>query len=194
MGCLKKPLPVKFFIGMLSNRKELFAACEEHLIRQCGPVDLRSEIVPWVHSDYYRSEMGTGLFRIFVFLENLGEPGHLPLIKQNMIALEKSWSRFRDGEECREINIDPGYLTEAKVVLSTTKDYAHRMYIGGNVYAEVELTYRKDAPGYVPLEHTYPDFRNVQTIGWFNKAREILHGSLLSNGDLKNDRTLMSSS
>ena len=190
MGILKKPLPVKYFIGMLSSERGLFLSCEEALVERYGPIDLRSEIIPWTHSEYYRGEMGDGLLRKFISFDKLGEPERLPLIKQLMIDLENTWSIDRRDARCRRINIDPGYLTEAKVVLATTKDYAHRLYIGGNIYAEVELNYRKDIPGYVPLEHTYPDFRNNGTLDWFNKARDVLRRSLLSNGQLKKDRTL----
>lgn len=190
MGPLRKPLPVKYFVGMLSSRKDLFSACEELLTAQHGPIDLHSEIAPWDHSDYYQEEMGPGLFRKFVCWERLREPDLLSAIKHETIRMEKLWSRRCNARECREINIDPGYLTEAKVVLATTKDYAHRLFIGGNVYAEVELNYRKEMAGFVPLEHTYPDFRSARTIEWFNKARETLRAGLLSKGELKKDRAL----
>lgn len=191
MGILKKPLPVKYFIAMLTGDQDLFLSCEKALVELYGPVDVRSEIVPWSHSDYYVTEMGPGLFRKFVCLEQLGTPDQLPLVKHDMIKLEKRWSSRVLGAECRRINIDPGYLTEAKVVLATTKDFAHRLYIGGNIYAELELTYRKDIPGFVPLEHTYPDYRNADTITWFNKVRELLRASLLSKNVLKNDRRIL---
>ena len=188
MGILKKPLPVKYFIAMLASEQELFSSCEEVLMKRYGPVDMQSDIMPWSHSDYYVAEMGDGLQRRFISLEQLGNPDLLPLMKREMIELEKQWSILAHGTECRRINIDPGYLTEAKVVLATTKDFAHRLYIGENIYAEVELTYRKDRQGFVTLEHTYPDYRNSQTIEWFNRAREILRKSLLLKNEMKNDR------
>lgn len=188
MGTMKRPLPVKLFIGMLSSQQDLFRACEEKLAERYGPVDLRSEVVPWTHTAYYRAEMGDRLFREFLFLERLQHPDILPELKQEMIELEAAWSRTVRNENRRRINIDPGYVTEAKVVLATTKDYAHRLYVGGNIYAEVELKYVKETAKFAPLEHTYPDFRSSSTAEWFGEARRLLHDQLHSQGDLHCNR------
>jgi hypothetical protein len=75
------------------------------------------------------------------------------------------------------VNIDPGYVTESKVVLATTKDFSHRIYIGNRMYAEVTLRYRKDIRAFVALEHTYPDFRSAETQAWFARVREHLRAS-----------------
>ncbi len=177
MGTIKKALPVKIFIGMLSSERTVMADCEEKLVTVYGPVDLRSDIIPWNHSDYYQQEMGDELLRQFIAFERLQSPDTLPEIKRRMIEEENNWRGNGRGAEFRRINLDPGYITEAKVVLATTKDFAHRLYIGDNMYAEVELSYRRELRGFMPLEHTYPDFRLDQTIAWFNKARGLLHAS-----------------
>ncbi|MDD5512405.1 MAG: DUF4416 family protein [Candidatus Omnitrophica bacterium] len=71
----------------------------------------------------------------------------------------------------RSINIDPGYLDMAKLVLATTKDFCHRIYLGSGIFGEVTLVYRKDS--FQPWEWTYPDYRSREYIETFNRIREI---------------------
>ena len=55
------------------------------------------------------------------------------------------------GIHVREAHLDGG-----KLVLATTKNYSHRIYLGDGIYAEVTLIYRNK--GYVALPWTYPDY------------------------------------
>jgi hypothetical protein len=182
MGHPLLPLPVKLFVGMISRDTGLFARCAEDLEKTYGSVDLRSDILPWDHSNYYRAEMGTGLCRMFVFFERLIDPGDLSRIKRDTIRQEGAFARSCFGETRRTINIDPGYLTEAKVVLATTKDFPHRIYIGDCIYAESTLHYSRSEQSFIPVEHTYPDFRAAYSIELFGRARERLRSDLQRQG------------
>ncbi|MFN4132318.1 MAG: DUF4416 family protein, partial [Caldimicrobium sp.] len=71
----------------------------------------------------------------------------------------------------RRVNLDPGYLSLSKVVLSTFKDYSHRLYLGRSVYGEVTLIFREGS--FQPLPWTYPDYKNEKVIEVFNKARSF---------------------
>jgi hypothetical protein len=82
--------------------------------------------------------------------------------------LERLWSM---GGKHRQVNLDPGYLDLAKVVLATTKDYTHRLYIGAGMYAEVTLRYHRNS--YQPWEWTYPDYREATALTFFNQLREV---------------------
>jgi len=178
MGKVHAPIPSKLFVGMLSRDIGLFELCAERLSSAYGPVDLRSEILSWDHSDYYRVEMGDDLRRVFLFFEQLIDPGDLAAIKQYSIQFEQELSCSDASGSHRRINLDPGYLTEAKVVLATTKDFPHRVYIGGHIYAESTLHYSKTLGTYLPVEHTYPDFRAQYSLALFKKARYILRTKL----------------
>jgi hypothetical protein len=177
MGVPVDPKPVKLFVGMLSSNARLFDACARRLADEYGPVDLESEITPWEHSDYYRDEMGPGLLRKFLCFERLVDPGILPSVKHRTSQRETSFAVHDAACMRRTVNIDPGYVTESKVVLATTKDFSHRIYIGDRIYAEVTLRYRKDIRAFVALEHTYPDFRSPETRAWFARVREHLRDS-----------------
>ncbi len=179
MSTLSPPLSVKFFVGMLSADPSLFLVCSEELQRVLGPLDFRSPAVRWNHTRYYAREMGQDLLRQFLFFEGTAEPDRLAGIKHLTAAIEQQHA-VREGDvPHRRINIDPGYITEAKVVLASAKDYSHRISIGRGVYAEVTLRYSKDRHSFVPLEHTYPDFRTDEVQRWFTEARDRLRDVLV---------------
>jgi hypothetical protein len=168
---------------MLSPDPSLFDICAEILCREYGPVDLASEVLPWDNTEYYRDEMGDRIVRKFIFLERLIDPNELSRIKTFTIGIENEFAVQKGTILQRRINLDPGYVTEAKVVLSTTKDFAHRIYIGDSIYAEVTLRYSTSVRRFVPLEHTYPDFRTDAYGTLFNRARDSLRSALKRTGE-----------
>ncbi len=176
MGDIRHPLPVKLFFGMLSPEPALFDTCLDILRNQYGPLDYVSEVWPWDKTDYYRTEMGTGILRKFIFCEQVIDPVLLPQIKLFTNDLEKKFTL--PGPARRRINIDPGYVTEAKVVLATTKDFSHRIYIGSDIYAEVTLRYSMRERRFTSMDYTYPDYRSEAYATMFNKAREQLREAL----------------
>ena len=180
MGTIRIPLPAKLFFGMLSPDPELFSLTIDKICAKYGPLDLQSPPMPWEISDYYQDEMGQGIFRKFVFLENLIDPGMLSEVKIAAAGIEEQFSIRTKSGTCRRINIDPGYITEAKVVLASTKDFSHRVYIGNGIYAEVTLSYSTKLRSFTTLEHTYFDFRTENYRKLFNEARGLLREQMKS--------------
>jgi hypothetical protein len=179
------PKPVKLFIGLLSSEIPLFDELKKKLKEDFGAVDLESPIWEWNHTDYYSKEMGDGLKRQFVFFQDLISPESISEIKLKTIALEKQYlnpplSPFAKGEQKgvggRRINLDPGYLDSAKVVLVSTKDFSHRIYLGNGIYGEVTLIYSGEC--YQILPYTFPDFRTQEYQNIFKKARDMYKISL----------------
>jgi hypothetical protein len=175
---IRSPIPVKLFIGMLSPEPELFDICADILCKEYGPIDYQSEIIPWTNSEFYQKEMGSGIVRKFIFFEQLRDPGDLPAIKLNTVRIEKNLAIQTVKKARRRINLDPGYVTEAKVVLATTKDYTHRLYIGDGIYAEVTLRYITKDRSFTPFDYTYLDYRSGTYKTAFNKARNLLRSAL----------------
>jgi hypothetical protein len=161
------PHPVKLFIGMLSQDAALFDQLKDELMKIFGPVDMESPVWNWEHTDYYSKEMGTGLKRQFVFFKDLTDPGMISDIKLKTIEFEK---QFKNEISGRRINLDPGYLDSAKIVLVSTKDFSHRIYLGNGIYGEVTLIY--SGKNYQILPFTYPDFRTSEYLDVFREARE----------------------
>ncbi len=167
MGRIKEHPPVKLVVGMISGRRPLFEAAQRGLATRFGPVDYQSDLLPWTFTDYYSWEMGEDLWRKFMAFQWLIDPAELAEIKLLTNWLEDEFS----SEGKRAINLDPGYLDSAKLVLATTKDRAHRLYIGQGVFAEVTLYYKKGT--FVPWEWTYPDYRTPEYIALFNQIRNL---------------------
>jgi hypothetical protein len=162
------PHPVKLFVGMISQETALFEKVIEVLQDLYGPVDVISPVWPWEHTKYYQKEMGAGLKRQFVFFQNQIQPEDIVKIKLKTIDLEKQHLNDSGG---RRINLDPGYLDTAKIVLVTTKDFSHRIYLGNGIYGEVTLIF--SGRDYQVLPCTFPDFRTNEYLDVFKKAREI---------------------
>ena len=174
MAKIRIPEQAKLFVGMLSSESELFEECVALFENEFGPVDQESAAVPWTNTSYYEPEMGNGLLRKFVFFEQLIDPGMLAGIKLLTNGIEEHKARKTSGGLNRRINLDPGYITEAKVVLASAKDFAHRVYIGGNIYAEVTLRYDNARRSFLPLEYTFPEYRSDGLRSLFTTARDSL--------------------
>lgn len=168
MGAIRPPQPVKLLLPMLAAEATLFSAVEADLTALWGAIDYRSAPLPFAHTDYYAREFGPGLLRRFVAFERLIDPGDLAAIKRSTNEIEARWSA--GGR--RRLNLDPGYLTQAKLVLATTKNQAHRIYLGQGIYAEVTLIYREGA--WRPLPWTYPDYASAAYHAIFSEVRALL--------------------
>lgn len=176
MGTLTKHKPVKLIIGLIA-REDLFEPVEKILRRKFGIIDFKSEILDFNFTDYYQPEMGIGLKRRFLSFKQKILPRDLSRIKVYTNHIEKKFSKNNGS---RQINIDPGYLTLAKLVLATTKDYQHRLYLDQGIFAEVTLRFQGKT--FTSWEWTYPDYRSPAYINIFNHIRN----NLLSKGKSKN--------
>jgi len=163
--------PVKLFAGLLSGDVDLLRRARQLLTRRLGPVDLESDVWPFDQTDYYAAEMGPDLKRWFVSFATLVPPDGLAEIKLETNAVEE-----RIAGDCllpdisRPVNIDPGYLDLTKLVLATTKDRGHRIYLGQGIYAEVTLQYAEGRWQTHPW--TYPDYAQAACHAFFVQVRE----------------------
>ena len=167
-----EPQPVKLIVGMLSGRRELLGEAAERLARDLGPIDLSGEVVDFDFTHYYEAEMGGGLLRQFVAFERLIDPGRLADVKHTTNAIESQFAAAASGGPARPVNLDPGYVTEGKLVLASTKDFAHRVYVGGGIYAEVTLQYVHGK--WVAHELTFPDYASGRYDAFLSEARRLL--------------------
>ena len=168
MGAIRPTLPVKLLLPMLAAEEALLAAVEADLTALWGAIDYRSAPLLFAHTDYYAHEFGPRLLRRFLAFERLIDPGDLAAIKRATNEIEARWS---EGGR-RRVNLDPGYLTQAKLVLATTKNQAHRIYLGQGIYAEVTLIYRDGA--WRPLPWTYLDYASAAYHAVFSEIRALL--------------------
>jgi hypothetical protein len=158
------------FVGLLSARRSFLRKAAADLADCFGPVAAVSPVYPFTQSDHYDEEFGGRPYRQFLFFSRRIHPGRLAGIKVKTNAMEARWSRKAPGGRRRGVNLDPGYLTLYQVVLATTKNFAHRIYLKSGIYAEVTLVYRRNR--FQALEHTYPDFRSDAYRGLFGAVRD----------------------
>ena len=139
------------------------------LSREFGEVLMQSDTIPFDFTDYYAGEMGEDLVRKWILFDYRIRQDLIADIKNKTIQIEKGFFSF-GGK--RKVNIDPGYITPSKIVLPTTKDCAHRIYLRDGIYAEVTLIFFRGV--WTPLKWTYRDYCSRTGLDFFKKCREYL--------------------
>jgi hypothetical protein len=166
MSAPRYPQDVKLVASILSGDAGVVVEVVQALSERCGVADYISAPKDFSFTDYYEKELGTGLVRRFAAFERLVRPESLPDVKLWTNELEK---RFSSGGK-RRINIDPGYLAPAHLILATGKGYSHRPYLRDGIYADLTLTYQRG--GFQILPWTYPDYADGEMIGILTRIRE----------------------
>lgn len=167
----KAPKPVKLLVGLLGSDVDLLRRARQLLTKQYGPVDLESSIWPFDQTDYYEAEMGPDLRRWFLTFVEPISPEQIAEIKRSTNELEERIAGDALLPDiARPVNIDPGYLNLHKLVLATTKDAGHRIYLGRGIYAEVTLRFANGAWRAHPW--TYPDYQRAEALEFFATARD----------------------
>ncbi len=141
---------VKRITGILFPSQELLSWSIDKLSKIWGEPELQSEAVPFDKTDYYH-EIAPKLSRVFLCFPGLVNPEGLADWKHEAIALEA-----QSREPVRAVNIDPGYVDGARLVLASTKDHAHRIYLRDGIFAEVTMRYRFKR--WQSFDYTFPDF------------------------------------
>ena len=143
------------FMGILSTRG-FPDILRERLEEAFGPIRHIYPAIPFTFTDYYDDEMGKGIERFFISFSRLASPDSLAEAKIATNRLEEAFAE--DGR--RKVNLDPGLISEASVILATTKNRAHRIAIGHSLYAEVTLIYQSH--GFTSFPWTYADYRSAE--------------------------------
>ena len=166
---LKEPSAVKLIVGILAANEDVLGRAAEALKAEFGDIDLLSDVWPFTQTDYYRDETGENILRQFVSMKRLIEPGELAEIKHRTNRLEQELGAGLRIGLPRPVNLDPGIIEPSKLVLATTKNYSHRIYIGSKIYAEVTLIF--DQGRWCAFDYTYPDYRQQCYLDFFSKVR-----------------------
>lgn len=174
MGILRERLPVKAIIGVLTADTALLPTVYQRLTDELGDIDYFSELLPFKGTIFYEAELGKGIQRQFISFESLIDAGTLADKKLFTNQVEQTFSD-RDTQ-LRCVNLDIGYLCMAKLVLATTKDHAHRIYLRDGIYAEITLRFYQKT--FQAWECTYPDYRSPNYITIFNHIRKIYRKQL----------------
>ena len=142
---------------------EIFEKTKELLAEKWGKPEKISGFYPFTWTNYYE-EIASELDRCFFSYPGLYPMSKLPDWKLTSCAIEK-----KTGES-RRVNIDPGTIDGARLLLASTKGQAHRMYMRDGIFAEVTLCRRKGR--WEHFFYTFPDFSSGVYDKWLESVRE----------------------
>lgn len=157
--------PVKLIFSIFASTGAKINETISQLTDRYGQPDFVSAEVPFDYTSYYCAEMGENLIRRFLSMEKLISPDTLPDVK---LATNDIEDKFAAGER-RLVNIDPGYLSKAHLILATGKGYSHRPYLRDGIYADLTLIYQNKK--FCSLPWTYPDYADERQLLMFSEIR-----------------------
>jgi hypothetical protein len=164
----KPPEPCLFFCSIIYKGEALLSEAKSRLSGLWGPFADVPDSLPFTWTTYYEKEMGPDLRRAFVcFSHLLEDPAGLSERKHQAHAIEEALSRAGN----RRVNLDPGYLNSHQVIIATFKPFAHRIALGGGVFAHLEYLFKGGEP--TPLPWTYPDYRSEEYRAVFRRWRKM---------------------
>ncbi len=164
----REPAPAKLIAGLLFCSFHEQEQVLQRMTRRWGPLDLLTEPEPFTYTRYYEREMGKEIYRRTASFLELVPVEELVSIKLFTNELEKEFSR----EGSRRVNIDPGLLSEERIILATGKNFTHRVHLRKGIYADLTLIYQKG--NYQELPWTYPDYKSPLLLHFFNATRQKL--------------------
>jgi hypothetical protein len=176
MGEIHPPQLVLPLLAVTSRHADALDWAAERWADVFGPLQLASPRFPFHQTDYYRLTMGAGLLKQFLVPGELQDPGGLSAWKRQTNDWEEAYRSNAGKPEPRPLNLDPGYLSEDKLVLASTKNHAHRIYLGEGIYAEITLQFQ--GRRWQTCRWTYPDYCQPEYHDFFLQCRHWLRTKL----------------
>ncbi|HDL18281.1 MAG TPA: DUF4416 family protein [Bacteroidetes bacterium] len=166
MGLVTIPVAVKLICAVTFSQQADPDSVLSDLVKKYGAIDVQSELFSFTQTEYYKKEMGDNLRKLYLSFKNLIMPERIVHIKLETNLLEKKYTIAGN----RSVNLDPGYLEKAKLILVTTKNFSHRIYLGSGIFGDVQL--RIKGGKFQIHEWTYPDYREEKVIRFFRRIRD----------------------
>ncbi len=183
MGIPQKPQDVCLICAATYSELHSVDRVKELLTDRFGAVQFQMTPFLFEFTRYYDDEMGTHLKKTIFSFARLIAPERVIEIKHLTNELEaETADRGR-----RSLNYDPGYIEAAKLVLATTKNFDHRLYLGDGIYGDVQLRFRNGA--FTAMEWTYPDYRQQSVLDFLNNVRSWYLQQLAVSKGCSNDKT-----
>ncbi|HMP80787.1 MAG TPA: DUF4416 family protein, partial [Pirellulaceae bacterium] len=159
MGQVRNHPPAMLLCALISRHQPALAWAQQRIATTWGPIVATSPEFYFTETEYYRSSMGPDLRKQFVAIQGPFDPAQLADVKLTTNRWEQDYAATHPDPFPRPLNLDPGYLTEAKLVLATTKDRDHRIYLHSGIFAEITLHYHGGR--WQPSRWTYPDYQRA---------------------------------
>ena len=168
--------PVVRFCAVITRHDAARQWAISRMADRWGHASIRSAEIPFEAGGYYTPSMGPDLKKSLIAVAGFKDPGGLADWKNETNQWEYEFTESAQYEESRPLNLDPGYMTQAKLVLATTKDRDHRLYLRDGMFAEVTLTYVGKA--WQHHRWTYPSYRTAEVANFASQCRADLRQHL----------------
>jgi len=145
------------FCAVLVPNKNTFDIVADLLSRNFGKIILKHPPEIFEHTNYYATEMGDKLYKGFLAFDPPFYPDQVSHAKLKCRKIEWASARMTHNTTQRMVNIDPGIVTLANVILATSKNFSHRIFLRNGIYAEVTLIFQRNEWKILPW--TYPDYQ-----------------------------------
>jgi uncharacterized protein DUF4416 len=179
MGTRQRPPdPSLLVVAAFSRHLTALNWAQDRLEECFGPLECVSPDFDFHHTEYYAATMGTGLKKRFLVFSQLRPADILASAKNLTIGLENELALRGSFPEVRPINLDPGLLQLGKLILASTKDQSHRIYLQDGVYAEVTLKF--EAKRFECWPWTYADYREPALRQFLEDVRARLYALIHS--------------
>jgi hypothetical protein len=167
-----EPPVAKLIIGILAADDNCRLAAIDALSAEFGEIDFVSDVFAFDGTSYYLAEAGPAIIKQFVTFAELIDPIVLAEIKHRTNEMEQRLAEELGVGLPRPVNLDPGYMEPSKLVLASTKNFSHRIYIGQSMYAELTLSFCKGKWQSYP--YTFPDYKKAEYHLFFDTVRTHL--------------------
>lgn len=159
---------VKKILALLvpSDDAQMYERAVGALEEMWGKPERISGRTPFTWTKYY-DDISPKLDRIFFSWPGLFPVSELPDWKIATCRIEVSTG---DAEARRRINLDPGSIDGARLLLASTKDNAQRIYLRDGIFCEITLCRRKGH--WEKFFYTFPDFASGIYDKWLETVRE----------------------
>lgn len=180
--------PVVRLCAIITGFDEARDWAVQKLAQHWGAIAIQSAPIPFQAGGFYDAEMGTQLTKTLVAIEPFADPSGLADWKQQTNDWESEYAelwRQSGGNPAitRPVNLDAGYLSQAKLVLATIKDRDHRIYLRDGIFAEVTLNYVGKA--WIHHRWSYPSYRTEEVAGFSMQCRRRLRDHLIATGQIR---------
>ncbi len=169
MSISAPPVPAQLVVSVLGADWDAFwPALGRDLESLFGPADYERGPIPFTYTSYYDAELGAPIARRLLGYERTVSQDGLAAAKRATNALERKYART-DGR--RTCNIDPGLLTQERLVLATGKNFTHRVYLGDGIFADLTLIFQNG--DWRSLPWTFRDYASPEIQSPLHELRAL---------------------
>lgn len=166
----QKPAPGRLIVSVIYSSMDALADSLTLLEKKYGRVQCETLEIPCCNSKAYSEEMGENLLRRFISFEKNIDRANLVELKTVCDKIEMQLSDVVDDFNFRTVNLDPGILTPANIVIASHHETNYNIYIKDGVFAEIALIYGRGK--YLRLPWTNSDYYDEEAIFFFTRVRD----------------------